>query len=182
MNLTHRLASEKDIAELHKLIELSVRFLQKNDYTAAQIEGALGTVLGLDTQLIKDGTYFVVVDNKQIVGCGGWSYRHTLFGSDNATVRESERLDPSVDAAKIRAFFIHPDFARKGVGTLILSLCEDAAKQASFKSFEMGATLTGVPLYQARGYSEFARVEVPLKNGEFLQVVKMRKYAETVSL
>ncbi|MDR3615630.1 MAG: GNAT family N-acetyltransferase [Candidatus Obscuribacterales bacterium] len=179
MNLTHRLAGKNDIAELHKLIELSVRFLQKDDYTAAQIDGALGTVLGLDTQLIEDGTYFVVEDENQIVGCGGWSYRRTLFGSDHASVRESELLDPLVDAAKIRAFFIHPDWARKGIGSQILGLCENAARQSSFKRFEMGATLTGVPLYQARGYSEFARVEVPLSNGEFLQVVKMQKNAES---
>jgi GNAT superfamily N-acetyltransferase len=180
MNLTHRLASENDIAELHKLIELSVRFLQKDDYTATQIEGALGTVLGLDTQLIKDGTYFVVEDENQIVGCGGWSFRRTLFGSDNASLRESELLDPLVDAAKIRAFFIHPDWARKGIGSRILTLCEKAARHASFKNFEMGATLTGVPLYQARGYGELERVNVPLSNGEFLQVVKMRKNAEHV--
>jgi len=191
MDLKHRLATENDIAELHRLIELSVRFLQKDDYTAAQIDGALGTVLGLDTQLIKDGTYFVVEGinappalansgSCQIVGCGGWSYRRTLFGSDHASVRESQLLDPSVDAAKIRAFFIHPDWARKGIGSRILTLCENAARRASFKSFEMGATLTGVPLYEARGYSEFERVEVPLSNGEFLQVVRMKKNAEQI--
>jgi GNAT superfamily N-acetyltransferase len=182
MNLKYRLANENDINELHKLIELSVRFLQKDDYTPTQIDGALGTVLGLDTQLIKDGTYFIAEntnqdDTQQIVGCGGWSYRRTLFGSDHATVRESERLEPLVDAAKIRAFFIHPDFARKGIGSRILTLCEDAARDASFQSFEMGATLTGVPLYEARGYREFARVNVPLENGEYLPVVKMRKNA-----
>jgi N-acetylglutamate synthase-like GNAT family acetyltransferase len=189
MNLTHRLATENDIAELHKLIELSVRSLQKNDYTDAQIDGALGTLLGLDTQLIKDGTYFVIESTEaprtltnsgssQIVGCGGWSYRRTLFGSDNASVRESQVLDPAVDAAKIRAFFVHPDWARKGIGSRILTLCENAARQASFKTFEMGATLTGIPLYTAHGYSQCERVDVPLSNGEFLQVVLMKKIAE----
>lgn len=177
-----RLANKADIEELHKLIELSVRNLQKDDYSPAQIEGALGTVLGLDTQLIEDGTYFVVEnvdvsDERKIVGCGGWSFRKTLFGSDNAAVRESELLNPDKDPAKIRAFFVHPDFARKGIGSRILNLCENAAREASFKSFEMGATLTGIPLYTIRGYQEFERVDVPLRNGEFLQVVRMRKSA-----
>ena len=180
MTFTHRLAANADIDELHKLIDISVRSLQKNDYTQAQIDGALGTVLGLDTQLIEDGTYFVIenVDDngrKRIVGSGGWSFRRTLFGSDHAAVRESDLLDPAVDAARIRAFFIHPEFARRGIGSQILSLCENAAIAASFTLFEMGATLTGVPLYKIRGYEEFDRVDVPLSNGEVLPVVRMRK-------
>ena len=175
-----RLATTADIPILHALIESSVRILQASDYTPAQIEGALGTVLGLDTQLVTDQTYFVAetTDNsgaKIIVACGGWSKRKTLFGSDHATVREPELLDPASDAAKIRAFFIHPDFARRGIGSKILEACESAARAAGFARFEMGATLTGVPLYLARGYQILYRIEVPLRNGHSLPVVRMSK-------
>ena len=179
MNLELRLAQQADIPALNALIEASVRVLQRNDYTPAQIEGALGTVLGLDTQLVVDGTYFVAEARaacaRVLVGCGGWSKRKTLFGSDHAPVRENEFLDPAVDAAKIRAFFIHPEWARRGIGTKILEACEGAAREAGFTRFEMGATLTGVPLYLARGYHEVERIEVPLRNGEKLPVVRMRK-------
>jgi len=181
-----RLATAADIPALHTLIEISVRVLQKDDYTPAQIEGALGTVLGLDTQLVEDGTYFVAEAQDAsggargptvLAGCGGWSKRRTLFGSDHAPVRESNLLDPAVDAAKIRAFFIHPDWARRGLGTLILAACESAARAAGFTRFEMGATLTGVPLYLARGYQTVERIEVPLRNGEKLPVIRMSKSA-----
>ncbi len=174
-----RLARQEDLPALHALIEASVRGLQKNDYTPAQIEGALGTVLGLDTQLVKDGTYFIAEARaacaRVLVGGGGWSKRKTLFGSDHAPVREPELLDNKTDAAKIRAFFIHPDWARRGIGSKILDACELAARQAGFTRFEMGATLTGVPLYLARGYREIERIEVPLRNGEKLLVVRMAK-------
>lgn len=180
LNLSLRLATEADVPALHKLIEASVRVLQRNDYTPAQIDGALGTVLGLDTQLVADGTYFVAEARaacaRILAGCGGWSKRKTLFGSDHAEVREPELLDPATDAAKIRAFFIHPDFARRGIGTRILEACESAARAAGFSRFEMGATLTGVPLYLARGYQVQERIEVPLRNGEALPVVRMTKW------
>ncbi len=113
------------------------------------MEGALGHALGLDTQLIEDGTYFAAVPNSQpglIVACGGWSYRKTLFGSDHGPHREIGILDPVTEPAKIRAIFVHPEWARQGLGTLILKHCEDAAQQAGFRSLEMGSTLTGVPL------------------------------------
>jgi len=118
---TLRLATEEDIPALQTLIEASVRGLQSADYTPAQIEGALGTVLGLDTQLIRDGTYFVAEPTdgggrKLLAGCGAWSKRKTLFGSDRGPGREPELLDPSTDAAKVRAIFVHPDFARQGLG------------------------------------------------------------------
>ena len=174
-----RLAREADVPALHALIEASVRGLQKHDYTAAQIDGALGTVLGLDTQLVKDGTYFVAEARaacaRVLVGCGGWSKRKTLFGSDHAAVREPELLDPKTEAAKIRAFFVHPEWARRGIGTRILEACEGAAREAGFTRFEMGATLTGVPLYLVRGYREAERIEVPLRNGQKLPVVRMTK-------
>ena len=174
-----RLASSADIPALRSLIEASVRGLQKNDYTLEQIDGALGTVLGLDTQLVADKTYFVAEAKPAcaltIVGCGGWSNRKTLFGSDQAPVREPEFLDPATDAAKIRAFFIHPDWARRGLGSKILDACESAARAAGFSRFEMGATLTGVPLYLQRGYHVLERIEVPLPNGAALPIVRMAK-------
>lgn len=177
-----RVAGEEDIPALHRLIEASVRGLQAGDYTPAQIEGALGTVLGLDTQLIRDQTYFVVESagdegKMTFAGCGGWSKRKTLFGSDGASVREPELLNPQTDAAKVRAIFVHPDFARRGLGSLILAHVEAAAQAAGFRHFEMGSTLTGVPLYSLKGYVEVERIAVPLHNGEALPVVRMVKAA-----
>jgi GNAT superfamily N-acetyltransferase len=175
-----RLATEDDIPALHALIEASVRGLQANDYTPAQMQGALGTVLGVDTQLIADQTYFIAetLDKNQLVGCGGWSKRKTLFGADRGPGREPELLDPTMDAAKVRAIFVHPDFARCGLGSLILSTVEKAAREAGFRHFEMGSTLTGVPLYTLKGYVEIERIAVPLWNGEALPIVKMVKNAD----
>jgi GNAT superfamily N-acetyltransferase len=172
---TIRLAVEGDIAALDALIEASVRGLQAADYTQAQMDGALGTVLGLDTQLIADRTYFVAEADGRIAGCGGWSRRKTLFGADRGPGREPALQDPAVDAAKVRAIFVHPDFARRGLGSLILVHVEDAARAAGFQRFEMGSTLTGVPLYRLKGYVEVERIAVPLANGEALPVVKMIK-------
>ena len=174
-----RLATHSDEPALHTLIAASVRGLQTNDYSPEQIDGALGTLLGLDTQLVADGTYFVAEARaacaRILVGCGGWSHRKTLFGSDHAPVRENDFLDPATDAAKIRAFFIHPDWARRGIGSKILQSCESAARAAGFSRFEMGATLTGVPLYLARGYHILERIAVPLRNGAALPIVRMAK-------
>lgn len=173
-----RLATTADIPALHQLIEQSIRGLQTNDYTPAQIQGAIGHALGLDTQLIADQTYFIAEPTAQpgvLAGCGGWSFRKTLFGSDHGPNRVVESLDPATDAAKIRAIFIHPDFARRGLGSLILAHCEDAAHQAGFQRFEMGSTLTGVPLYTLRGYQRLDQVDVPLPNGEVLPVIRMAK-------
>ena len=176
-----RLATPGDIPALHALIEASVRGLQAGDYTPAQIEGALGTVLGLDTQLIADRTYFVAecaapdTTETQMAGCGGWSRRKTLFGADRGPGRAPELLDPAVDAAKIRAIFVSPQWARRGLGSLLLATVEDAARAAGFSHFEMGSTVTGVPLYRRKGYIELERIAVPLANGEALPVVKMVK-------
>ncbi len=173
-----RVAQMADVAALHQLIELSVRGLQTNDYSARQIEGALGTALGLDTQLILDATYFVAYPAdaaETLVACGGWSDRRTLFGSDGGSGRDAGRLDPLTDAARIRAIFVHPDWARRGLGTFMLQHCEAEAERAGFQRFEMGSTLTGVPLYRLRGYAELERVNVPLPNGEVLPVVHMTK-------
>jgi GNAT superfamily N-acetyltransferase len=185
-----RLATEDDIPALHALIEASVRGLQAGDYTPAQIEGALGTVLGLDTQLIRDEAYFVAqvahqkhtsgaeaLTYQRFAGCGGWSKRKTLFGADRGPGREPDLLDPATDAAKVRAIFVHPDFARRGLGSQILAHVEAAAAAAGFRRYEMGSTLTGVPLYRIKGYVEVERIAVPLGNGEALPVVKMVKDA-----
>jgi GNAT superfamily N-acetyltransferase len=191
MNIRIRQAVPADIPVLRSLIDASVRGLQAQDYTPAQIESALTTVYGVDTQLITDGTYFVaeavesagaVVPAVQestmdatIVGCGGWSKRKTLYGGDQWTGREAALLDPQLDAAKIRAFFVHPSWARRGIGSMILEACEGAALAAGFTRFEMGATLTGVPLYQTRGYVVRENLEVPLPDGQSLPIVRMEK-------
>ena len=179
---TLRLATEDDIPLLHALIEASVRGLQVNDYTPAQIEGALGTALGVDTQLIRDRTFFIAearagAAGAPLAGCGGWSKRKTLFGADHGPGREPELLDPVTDAAKIRAIFVHPECARQGLGSLILAHVEAEAAAAGFRRFEMGSTLTGLPLYRLRGYTEVERIQVPLANGETVAVVKMVKSA-----
>src|SRR6266851_8475466 len=189
-NIHLRLAVPEDVPALRKLIDKSVRGLQTPDYTPAQIEGALQTVFGVDSQLIADGTYIVAEAEQHaivraeaagkpseliIVGCGGWSKRKTLYGSDHWTAREDALLDPQHDAAKIRAFFIHPDWARRGVGSMILQACEDAARADGFSRFEMGATLTGAKLFRARGYLPVKNLEVPLVNGESLPIIQMEK-------
>jgi GNAT superfamily N-acetyltransferase len=183
-NIRIRKAMAADIPVLRELIKASVRGLQAQDYTPTQLESALKTVYGVDSQLIADGTYFVAEteeanpDRKPfIVGCGGWSKRKTLYGGDRWTGREDELLEPLCDAAKIRAFFVHPEWARRGIGSKILESCEAAARAAGFTRFEMGATLTGVPMYRARGYVELEHLEVALANGESLPIVRMAKQA-----
>ncbi len=178
-SLCFREARSLDIPALRHLIESSVRGLQAADYSPEQIAGAIGPVFGVDTQLIADRTYYVVESpSAGLVGCGGWSKRKTLFGSDQASVREDALLDPAVDAAKIRAFFIHPDWARMGIGTRILDACEASARDAGFRRFEMGATLTGEKLYRMRGYVAVQRIEVSLPNGATLPVIRMCKDAD----
>ena len=171
-----RKAVGADVPALTALVDLSVRVLQAGDYSAEQIAGALGMLLGLDTRLIDDGTYLVLeTSSGQIAGCGGWSKRKTLFGSDHAPGREEELLDPQMDAAKIRAFFIHPGWARRGLGSMILDACEGEARAAGFHRFELGATLTGERLFRARGYSAVERIEAPLPNGAALPIIRMVK-------
>jgi GNAT superfamily N-acetyltransferase len=191
-NIHLRLAVPEDAPVLRDLIEASVRGLQTEDYTPAQIEGALKTVFGVDSQLIADGTYIVAqaesgtgnlggaanaLSELMIIGCGGWSKRKTLYGSDHWTGREDALLDPLRDAAKIRAFFIHPDWARRGVGSMILKACEDAARSAGFTRYEMGATLTGAKLFGVKGYVAVRPISIPLVNGESLPIIHMEKHS-----
>lgn len=184
MSIRIRPAARDEVSVLRELIEASVRQLQAHDYTEKQREAALRTVFGVDSQLIADGTYLVAdasdargaADARPaIAGCGGWSKRKTLFGGDQWSGREDSLLDPARDAAKIRAFFVHPAWARQGVGTLILDACESAARAAGFSRFEMGATLTGVKLFSVKGYVPVKRMDVPLDNGEVLPIVQMEK-------
>jgi GNAT superfamily N-acetyltransferase len=175
-----RKATSDDIPRLREVIEASVRGLQANDYSPAQIEGALQSVYGVDSQLIADGTYFVAElsespPSEKIVGCGGWSRRKTLYGGDQFAAREDSLLNPAHDAAKIRAFFVLPQWARRGIGSLILEACERAAIAAGFTRLEMGATLSGVPFYRAKGYAEIENQQAPLSNGETLPIVRMAK-------
>jgi GNAT superfamily N-acetyltransferase len=181
VNFAVRKAAAADVPRLREVIEASVRGLQARDYSPAQIEGALQSVYGVDSQLIADGTYLLAeaVDSgatkRQIVACGGWSKRKTLYGGDQYAQREDSLLDPARDAAKIRAFFVHPDWARRGIGTLILEACENAARDAGFTRLEMGATLSGVAFYRAQGYAALEDLQVRLSNGEMLPILRMAK-------
>ncbi len=173
-----RLARAGDIDALEVLIPLSVRGLQSSFYSSAQMEAALGPVFGVDRQLISDGTYFVVEHSGQIVGCGGWSRRRAVFGGDRARLVEDAALDPAHEPARIRAFFVHPDWARRGIGRGILSACESAIRAAGFRDAVLVATLAGEPLYTSFGYSVVERYEVPLSGGLALPVVRMVKSFE----
>lgn len=175
MNWTPRLACENDIPALEELIPLSVRILQAPYYSSAQMEAALGPVFGVDRQLIRDGTYFVVEHDGQIVGCGGWSKRKTLYGGDHERSVDNEELDPNHDAARIRAFFVRPGWTRRGIGRTILLTCERAAIAAGFRRAELVATLAGEPLYASFDYAVTERYEAPMVDGLSLPVVRMSK-------
>jgi GNAT superfamily N-acetyltransferase len=172
-----RLATLDDVGAIELLIGYSVHALQAADYSAEQRAGALGTVFGVDRRMIEDGTYFVVEDEEeeQIVACGGWSRRRTPFGGDRSPNKDDSLLDPKCDAARIRAFFVHPEFARRGLGSALLNTCEAAARDAGFARAELTSTLTGVALYQTRGFEPKERLELPLANGATLPVVRMEK-------
>ena len=176
MGPTPRLARLADIPALEVLIPLSVRVLQAPFYSPAQMEAALGPVFGVDRQLIEDGSYFVIEHEGQVIACGGWSARVSLCGSDTGrTAAENRRLDPTRDAARIRAFFVHPAWARRGLGRRLLTACEAAILAAGFRTAELVATLAGEPLYAAGGYLVSERYDLALSNGLTLPVVRMHR-------
>lgn len=150
-NFTHRLANGEDLEKLRSLMDLAIGELQKGFLTEAEIASSR-SIMGIDTQLIKDGTYFVVETDGRIAGCGGWSRRRTLYGGDQSPGRDADLLDPKREPARVRAMYTHPTFIRRGVGRLILRLCEDAARLEGFTRVELMATLAGEPLYRACGY------------------------------
>jgi GNAT superfamily N-acetyltransferase len=172
-----RHATLDDKPELIELIARSARELSADDYTPAQIEGALRGAFGVDSQLIADRTYFVVEADDKLVACGGWSKRRTLFGSDARSGRDAAELDPAVDAAKIRAFFVDPAYARRGLGSAILERCESEARACGFRRYEMMATLPGARLYARYGYTGTERVQYEVQPGVMIEFIPMSKTA-----
>jgi GNAT superfamily N-acetyltransferase len=175
MSLVVRLATEQDIPSIKHLIPESVRALSVGYYTEQQIESAIVHVFGLDSQLIADGTYYVATVEDQIAGCGGWSKRKTLYGGDQMINHVDDFLDPAQDAAKIRAFFVHPNWARQGIGRSIINTCEEAARTEGFRRMELGSTLPGEPLYAAMGYTVTERFDIKMPDGETLPGALMVK-------
>lgn len=175
LHFSLRHARVDDIAKLEALIGESARGLSRGHYTPAQIEAALGTAWGVDSELIRDETYFVVQVAADIVACGGWSRRRTLFGGDRQAGRQSDLLDPAHDSARIRAFFVRPSHARAGLGRMLLERCEADAIAHGFRSAELLSTLPGRLLYEAHGYAGSERVAYPLAGGGFIDFVPMRK-------
>ena len=175
MEISIRVAVMEDVAVLKDLIPLSARELSKGYYTSQQTESAIKYIFGVDTQLIEDETYYVAVADGKIAGCGGWSKRKTMFGGDQMKAQADPLLDPKEDAGRIRAFFVHPDWARKGIGRRIIQACEDAAKADGFGRMELVATLPGEPLYAAMGYEVFERIDIPMADGVTLPAARMKK-------
>ena len=175
MPLVLRKAVIADIQQLQQLIARSARGLSTEEYRPAQVEGALRAAFGVDTQLLIDGTYFVVEEDGHIAGCGGWSFRSTLFGGDARSGRDSSTLDPATEAARIRAFFVDPAHARRGIGTWLLEHCESEARARGFACVELMATLPGVKLYSKRGYTGMPMVQFEVGEGERIEFIPMRK-------
>ena len=172
--LTHRLATLTELPELSHLMDASIREFIGARLDPARVEASFD-IMGLDTQLIEDGTYFVVEVGNRIAGCGGWSRRATLFGGDHSDGRDARLLDPATEPARVRAMYTHPDFARRGVGRLVLRLCESAAGREGFQSLELAATVAGEPLYLACGFSILERLEVPTSKGVTVPLARMTK-------
>ena len=170
-----RKATLADVPAIKRLIATSARVLGTGDYTAVQIEAALLGVWGVDTELIRDETYFVGEADNELVLCGGWSRHATLFGGDAYALRESRLLDPRSEAARVRAFFVHPNWARRGLGSRLLGLCEREAKAAGFVGAELVATLPGERLYARHGYIATGRRSDTLPGGISIDSVPMRR-------
>jgi N-acetylglutamate synthase-like GNAT family acetyltransferase len=170
-----RKADLDDCAEIEKLIALSARKLSINDYSREQMEGALQGAFGVDTQLIRDGTYFVAESIQSIIGCGGWSRRKTLFGGDKRTERDPAELNPKLDSAKIRAFFIHPDYARMGISRAIYERCESEARLYGFQSLELISTIPGIKFYISCGFRGLKQIEYKMPSGVIINFLPMKK-------
>ena len=170
----YRLAARADIAALTPLMHRSISELLSPHLPVESVEASF-EIMGLDTQLIDDGTYYAVLDGETIVGCGGWSRRATLFGGDHSAGRDTALLDPRTDAARVRAMYTHPDWTRRGIGRFILSLCETAAAREGFRRCELVATLAGEPLYSACGYELIERFESATSSGVRIPLLRMAK-------
>lgn len=176
MTITIRTASSTDIPALRELIDASVRGLSNDHYTTEQVEAALVEIFGVDSQLIVDGTYFVAEIDNQLAGSGGWSKRKTLFGGDQSKgASPDDLLNPETDAARIRAFYVHPMWSRRGVGAKLISVCEAAARNAGFRRIELVATLPGVPLYSANGYQKVKDAPIEIAGAPPLGAFLMAK-------
>jgi GNAT superfamily N-acetyltransferase len=171
---THRLATADDLPALEVLMALSIRELIGRYVGAAGVQASF-EIMGVDTTLIADTTYFVIEGEGRIVGCGGWSRRATLFGGDHTAGRDTRLLDPRTEPARVRAMYTHPSFARRGIGRLVLSLCESAARAEDFRSLELVATVAGEPLYAACGFTVTERLDVPTSIGLTVPCARMRK-------
>ena len=174
VSFQHRLAQHDDFTLLRALMDAAIPALLSHYLTPEQVDASF-SIMGLDTQLIDDGTYFVIESNGRVAGCGGWSRRATLFGGDHSAGRDCRLLDPTSEPARIRAMYTHPDFARRGVGRLVLSLCEQAAAGAGFARVELAATLSGLPLYRACGYADLERFEADTHMSVRVPMVRMGK-------
>lgn len=173
--MTVRAATMADVRVIQDLIAASVRGLSAGYYSAAQIDAALMDVFGVDTQLIADGTYFVVDGSSGPAAAGGWSGRRTLFGGDQMKAADDSRLDPETESARIRAFFVHPDWARRGLARVLFAECEQSARVAGFRALELMATLPGEPLYLALGFSVVERIQLTLSCGVSVPFTRMRR-------
>jgi GNAT superfamily N-acetyltransferase len=170
-----RPARQDDVAQLNALIERSARALSRGFYTESETESAIAYVFGVDTTLVADGSYLIAEQDGKIVGCGGWSRRRTLYGGDQRPVGERAFLDPAVEPARIRAFFVAPEAARQGIGRRLLDACANAAAAAGFSRLELMATLPGVPLYAACGFAEAERVVERLPDDVAIEFVRMTR-------
>ncbi|HEX3188109.1 MAG TPA: GNAT family N-acetyltransferase [Pyrinomonadaceae bacterium] len=175
MNYEVRKATLADREAIARLIAESARGLSREHYDDAQIEAALASIFGVDTDLIDDGTYYVAEQDGTLIGCGGWSRRKKLYGGDHFPIHDAGMLDPANEPARIRSFFVHPDHARKGVARVMLSLCESEAKAHGFAALELMATLPGIKFYEANGYSPTGDFDLDLADGVKIQFVPMRK-------
>lgn len=171
--LTHRIAQREDLEALKALMDAAISENQKSFLDESQIASSRA-IMGLDTQLIEDGTYFIVEVDGQLAGCGGWSRRATMYGGDQTPGRSAALLDPLKDAARIRAMYTHPKHTRKGIGKLIISLCEEAAKAEGFTKMELVATLSGEPLYRACGFEPYEEI-LDDRGGAGVPLLRMSK-------